>query len=49
MERVDEESDEDIIDKIVRGEAVLDNTARAIVAVRDKTAEEGRGKTIDCL
>ena len=32
---------ETIIDKIARGEAVRDNTARAIVAVRGKTAEEG--------
>ena len=41
VERVNEESDEDIIDKIVGGEAVIDNTAGAIVAVRDKIAGEG--------
>ena len=39
VERVDEESDEDIIDKIVGGEAVLDNTAGAIVAISDKAGE----------
>ena len=41
VERVDEESDEDIIDKIVRGEAVLDNTAGAVVAISDKIAGDG--------
>ena len=51
-ERIDEEADEAIIDKIAGGEAVLDNTAGAVVtisdkvargeAARDKTAEEGK-------
>ena len=39
MERIDEEADEDIIDKIAGGEAVHDNTARGIVAISDKAGE----------
>ena len=37
-ERIDEEADEAIIDKIAGGEAVHDNTAGAIVAISDKIA-----------
>ena len=49
-ERVDEEADEitieeividSIIDKIAGGEAVLDNTAGAVVAISDKIAGDG--------